>query len=173
MKTLLTILGPNGVGKTTTAKMFVEQYSNAAYVDAEWCRSMNPFAFTDETKRVVTENIYCLLRNYFSHNEIDIVVFPYGWHGARKKIYDDVIERLKKDNIGFREHIFILTCSETEIKRRALQDGRDGERIKRGIENTFNFYNNFDYPSVDTTNMTPYEVAKNIRNLVQQEGSLV
>jgi len=165
MKKLLTILGPNGVGKSATAKKFVELYENSAYVDAEWCRYMNPFSFTEETKQVVIKNLYCLLFNYFSCSKINTVVFPYGWHGERKQIYDRVIEKLKEQRIDFEEQIIILECSKSEIIRRAIQDNRDEERIKRGIENTFLFYNDFNYPRINTTNMTPFEVAVNVKLL--------
>ena len=166
MKKLLTILGPNGVGKSTTAKAFVEQYENSAYVDAEWCRYMNPFSFSDETKQVVIKNLHCLLFNYFSCSKINTVVFPYGWHGERKQIYDRVIEMLKEQRIDFEEYIIVLDCSKDEIMRRAIKDGRDEERIKRGLENTFLFYNDFDYPRINTTNITPLDVAKQIRLLI-------
>ncbi|MBQ5325518.1 MAG: ATP-binding protein, partial [Oscillospiraceae bacterium] len=61
MKQLIVIIGPNGVGKTTTARKIVEQYKNVAYVDSDWCRVMNPFVFSESTKETIVENIYCLL----------------------------------------------------------------------------------------------------------------
>ena len=166
MKKLITILGPNGIGKSTTAKMFVELYTNTAYVDAEWCRYMNPFAFTQENKQVVIENIFCLLHNYFSCSNVDTVIFPYGWHGERKLIHERVIEKLIKNGIDFQEHIVVLKCSKEENIKREKNDGRDEDRIKRSIENTFDFYNGLDYPCIDTTNMTPSEVAKAIKTLI-------
>ena len=167
MKKLLVILGPNGVGKSTTAKKFVELNEKTAYLDAEWCRALNPFALTEATKQVVKENMYCLLRNYLYCNEINTVVFPYGWHGDRRQIYEEVVERLRNDGIDFTEYVIILKCSEKELLRRALQDGRCEERVKRGMESTFNFYDGFDYPIIDTTDMTPLQVVENIRLLIQ------
>ena len=64
MKKLIVIIGPNGVGKSTTARNIVERYENTAYVDSDWCRVMNPFSLTEKTKQTVINNIYCLLRNY-------------------------------------------------------------------------------------------------------------
>lgn len=57
MKKLILIVGPNGVGKTTTAKILLQKLSKCAYVDADWCRAINPFPFTDATKYAVTRNI--------------------------------------------------------------------------------------------------------------------
>ena len=165
MKQLIVIIGPNGVGKTTTAKKIVEQYENVAYVDSDWCRVMNPFAFTESTKETIIENIYCLLRNYLSCSDINTVVFTYAWHGERKAIYEKVMEKLKNESIEFTQTIIILKCSKDENIKRAIQDGRDEIRIKRGMEMTFSFYDNLDYLCIDTTNMTPTAVAQQIVNL--------
>lgn len=165
MKQLIVIIGSNGVGKTTTAEKIVEQYENVAYVDSDWCRVMNPFAFTEATKVTIADNIYCLLRNYLSCSDVNKVVFTHTWHGERKAIYEKVMEKLKNEPIEFKITIVILKCSKDENIKRAIQDGRDEIRTKRGIEKTFSFYDNFDYPCIDTTNMTPTAVAQQIVDL--------
>lgn len=164
MKQLITLIGPNGVGKSTTAKRMVVQGAKIACVDAEWCRVMNPFAFTDATKQTVLENIYCLLRNYLICEDINTVVFPYSWHGGRKEIYEKVMEKLRNESIDFRETIIILKCSREENIKRALADGRDETRINRGMEMTFSFYDEYDYPCIDTTDMTPSQVAQKVND---------
>lgn len=166
MKQLIVIIGPNGVGKTTTAKKIVEQYEKVAYVDSDWCRVMNPFAFTESTKETIADNIYCLLRNYLFCSDVNQVVFTYAWHGERKAIYEKVMEKLKNEPIEFKLTIIILKCSKDENIKRAILDGRDETRIKRGMDMTFSFYDNFDYPCIDTTNMTPTAVAQQIVHLV-------
>lgn len=165
MKQLIVLVGPNGVGKTTAAKKIVELYENVAYVDSDWCRVMNPFTFTESTKETIAENIYCLLRNYLSCNDVNRVVFSYAWHGERKKIFEKVMEKLNHQPIAFKPTVIILKCSKDENLKRAIQDGRDEIRIKRGMEMTFSFYDNFDYPCIDTTNMTPTAVAQQILHL--------
>lgn len=167
MKQLIVIIGPNGVGKSTSARNIVSQCDKCAYVDSDWCRVMNPFEFTKITKKIVTENIYCLLRNYLTCEEIDTVVFTYGWHGERKEIYEKVIDKLKNDGIEFDEKIVVLKCSMEENIRRAMEDGRDMNRIKRGIEMTFSFYDKYDYPCIDTTEIEPSKVAKQIISVVK------
>ena len=167
MKQLIVIIGPNGVGKTTTARKIVEQYKNVAYVDSDWCRVMNPFVFSESTKETIVENIYCLLRNYLSCSDVNKVVFTYGWHGERKEIYERIMEKLKNEPIEFKLTIIILKCSKDINIKRAILDGRDEVRIKRGMEMTFSFYDNFDYPCIDTTDMTPSTVAQQIVNMVE------
>lgn len=163
MKQLIVIIGPNGVGKSTTAMEFVTQNSHTAYVDSDWCRVMNPFEFTETAKLTIAENIYCMLRNYLTCSDINTVLFTYGWHGARKEIFENVMENLESDNIDFSETIIILKCSKEENIKRAFNDGRDEERIKRGIEMTFSFYDKYDYPVIDTTDMTPSQVVNEIK----------
>ena len=162
MKQLIIIIGPNGVGKTTSAKEILQSLPHTAYVDSDWCRMTNPFEFTKITKNTVENNIYCLLSNYLNCNDIDTVLFTYAWHGERKEIYENVMARLKEDGIKFKESIFVLKCSKDENIKRARKDGRDEVRIDRGIKNTFDFYDGYDYPTIDTTLMTPSQVAAKI-----------
>jgi len=171
MKQLIVIIGPNSVGKSTTARKIIEQCENIAYVDSDWCRVMNPFTFSKTTKETITENIYCLLHNYLSCSDINTVVFTYGWHGERKKIYEEVIAKLKNDPIVFKENIIILKCSKDRNIERAIKDGRDEARIKRGMEMTFSYYDKFDYPCIDTTDITPSQVAQQIINLTKSNIS--
>lgn len=166
MKRLIVIVGPNAVGKTTTAMCLVEKLSRIAYVDSDCCRVMNPFPFTEITKQTIAENMYALLHNYLLCEEVDTVVFTYSWHGERKEIYDNIIARLQKDEIDFKESVIILECSYEENESRALKDKRDDERIERGMRNTFNFYDRYSYPCIDTTDLLPDEVAEKIMELI-------
>lgn len=45
-------------------------------------------------------------------------------------------------------------------------DGREENRIKRGIDNTFYFYDRYDYPTIDTTQLEIDQVADCIAELV-------
>ena len=166
MKRLIVIIGPNAVGKTTTARCLVEKLPQTAYVDSDWCRFMNPFQFTEITKQTVTKNMYDMLHNYLVCEEIENVIFTYSWHGDRKEIYDNLITRLKSDGIEFEEKIVVLKCSKEENISRAEKDGRDRIRIERGMENTFSFYDMYDYPRIDSTDMSVNEVAERIIELM-------
>ena len=94
MTRLVIIVGPNGIGKSTTAMKMKENHPGSAVVDSDWCRVMNPFTLTDITKKTVIENIYCLLRNYLLCEDISTVIFTYSWHGGRKELYDEVIQNI-------------------------------------------------------------------------------
>ena len=166
MKKVVVLIGPNGVGKSTTAKAFMQQHTKCAYIDSDACRAINPFPFTPATKKVVIENIYCLFKNYLLCDDIEVIVFPYGFHGERKEIFDTVMKRLIDDGIAFEMITIVLKCSLEENIKRAMADGRDTERIERGIKNTFNFYDEFDGPGIDTTNLSPEEVVNKIQTIM-------
>ena len=126
--------------------------------------------FTEIAKQTIVENIYCLIRNYLNCDEVNRVVFTYCWHGERKEIYESVLEKLRNDDIEFVEKVIILKCSKDENIRRAKLDGRDEIRIKRGMKMTFSFYDKYPYPCIDTTNMTPLQVAEKIECLTRSKG---
>lgn len=166
MKKLIVLLGPNGVGKSTTAKAFLDQNTRCAFVDADWCRTMNPFLLTPATQRAVTENIYCLFKNYLLCEDIDKIVFPYAFHGERKEIFATAVNKLREDGIAFQIVTIVLKCDLQENRRRCEQDGRDAKRTERGIKNTFHFYDDYDCPCMITTELSPEEVAERIAEIV-------
>ena len=169
MKKIILIVGPNGVGKSSTAKILLSMVVNSAYVDANYCRAINPFPFTQETKKAVTENIYCMIRNYLKCIDIKTVIFPYSFQGERKEIWDNVVKKLNEENLEFEICPLVLKCSREENIRRARLDNRDEERIERGMLNTYAFYNDIEYPMIDTTNMNESEVADEIAKLYRLE----
>lgn len=178
MKKLILIVGPNGVGKSTTSYKLLYMLSNSAYVDSDWCRATNPFMFTEATKEVVTNNIYCMIKNYLQCEDINTVIYPYTFHGGRKAIFEEVIQRLQDDGIEFELCPIILKCSKEENIRRAIEDGRDMERVDRGMKDTFSFYDEYTYPKIETTSLSPDEVAQKVIDIVfnhknSSEGNLL
>ena len=105
------------------------------------------------------------MHNYLWCEALENVIFTYSWHGERKEIYDNLIYGLKDTGLQFEEKVIILKCSEEENRNRAKSDGRDTVRIERGMQNTFSFYDGFAFPCVDTTDMTPEEVAEEVEEI--------
>ena len=167
MKKVIVLVGPNGAGKSTAAEIFMRRHEKCAYIESESCRAINPFSLTPLTKKVVIENIYCLFKNYLLCADIEMVIFPFGFHGERKEIFDTVMKRLKDDGIQFETITIVLKCALEENIKRALADGREQARIERGIKNTFHFYDEFDGQCIDTTYLSPEEVANQIHNMIE------
>lgn len=165
-KDLIVITGLNGVGKSSVAKSLLSHYPKSAFVDSDWCRVINPFPFTEVTKETVTDNIFSLIRNYLQCRDIDYVIFTYGFHGERKAIFEEIAHRLEREKINFECSVIILKCSLEENIRRMKLDGREENRIQRGIDNTFHFYDRYDYPTIDTTELEIDQMAGCIAELV-------
>lgn len=83
MKKLLFIHGPNGVGKSSACRLLHERLPNSAWLESEWCRRTNPFAYTPEIEVLAERSISFLLRNYLECSQVDCVIFSYGFHGPR------------------------------------------------------------------------------------------
>jgi len=166
MKKLIVILGANGIGKSTVSADFLRRLSNSAYIDSDYCRMMNPSALTEETIAVNKKNIHDLILNYFDCSTVQNVIFPYGLHGHRKQLFEDLLNELKQ-NIEFKFCPILLVCDEAENVRRMKADGRDDERIKRGVINTHAIYDEYDYPRIDVTNLTVSETVDMILKILE------
>ncbi len=167
MKKLILIVGPNGVGKSTTAREFFQSNSKCAYVDSDWCRVKNPFSFTESDQKLVANNIFCLLRNYLACEDVEKVIFTYAFHGVRKNIFDIIIARLQDEGIEVELKIIILKCSYDENMNRARADKRDEARIQYGMKNTFDFYDQYNFPVIDTTCMKLEQIVEVINKIIE------
>ena len=115
----------------------------------------------------MSNNIYSLFKNYLLCEDIEFIIFPYGFHGERKQLFEQILSRLGQEGIVFKLCPIILKCSKEENIKRAVKDGRNSERIERCIRNTFAFYEKYTYPSNDTTHLEPNEVAEKIVNILR------
>ena len=61
----------------------------------------------------------------------------------------------------------ILKFGNEDNIRRAIYDGRNMERMERGIKNTFRFYDEYSYPNIDSTYLQPEKVAEKIIEIIE------
>lgn len=165
IKRLIVILGPNGVGKSTASAALLKILPNSAYIDSDALSMVNPRANSDELIALQKANILAVTRNYFAADIIDDVIFPYGLHGHRKKLLDDILRELSSD-ISFELHTILLFCNEYENIRRMKADGRDDSRIKRALDNTREIYVGLDLLKIDVTALSPEQTAKEILKVI-------
>ncbi|MEA4831148.1 hypothetical protein SDC9_121574 [bioreactor metagenome] len=165
MKNLILILGANGIGKSTISAQLLRLLPNSAYIDSDYCRMMNPAQLNDETVFVNKKNILDLMLNYFGCSIIDNVIFPYGFHGHRKQLFNDLLNELKK-KVDFRLYTILLVCDEAENIRRLKADNRDDERIERALRNTRNIFGGLDCPTIDITELSPVQSAERIMKII-------
>lgn len=167
MKKLILIIGANGIGKSTASVEILRHLTGSAYIDSDACRQFNTKSgFNEEAIELQKNNLILLMKYYFAASFIQYIIFPYGFHGHRKKLFDEMIRELRKD-IKFEICIILLICDEAENIRRMKADNRDADRIRRAIENTRSIYDTLDIPRIDVTNLTPEQTAiKIIETLV-------
>jgi len=162
-KTLIFVCGPNGVGKSTTCRRLNERLPYSARVDSDWCRCVNPWEFSEELIELNVMNLTALLGNYLRCGYVRYVIFPYGLHGPRKRIFDRTMAALA--DIGHHFVPVLLTCETDENVRRMQQDGRDPRRIERALE-ARGVYEGLRYPAIDTTHLSVDEVVDRVLELL-------
>lgn len=158
MKKLIVILGANGVGKSTAAAELMRMLPNSAFIDSDSLRMMNPAGNSEALIHIQKLNIFDVMSNYFSSDMIKYVIFPYGVHGHRKQLLEEIVRGIV-GKFDVETCTVVLTCSEEENIRRMKLDSRDNERIKRALEFSRPEYNDIEQLKIDTTSLTPKETA--------------
>jgi len=167
MKRLILVYGPNGVGKSTACALLAQMLPGCAYVDSDWCRAFHPFSFRGDGIRLIRANIASLLSNSLASPLIQDVLFSYGFHGPRRKIFEDVLLELNRSGVPFALCPILLTCDPEENLRRMRLDGRDGERIGRAMRARA-VYEQETAPRVDATWLTPHQTAQAMLEILRQ-----
>ncbi len=164
MATLIFLHGPNGIGKSTVCKALHSRLSHSAWLESEWCRMTHPFAWNEEIISLTISNITHMLRSYLECPWLDYVIFAYGFHGPRQRIWDTVYRGLQA--IPHRFVPITLTCSEQENVARMKRDGRDQARIQRALA-ARSLYDVLGYPRIDITHLTIDQTVERILGIVQ------
>ncbi len=164
MKHLYIIGGTMGVGKTTVCRILKEKLEGSVFLDGDWCWDMHPFRVTEETKRMVQENIVFLLNNFLSCTAYDHVIFCWVLH--QQNIIDDLLARLRTDNCEV--HLISLVCTPGELARRIQKDVEAGIRGEDAVGRSLSrlaLYDSLSTLKLDVTELTPEETAGQILRL--------
>lgn len=164
MKHLYIIGGTMGVGKTTVCRILKEKLEGSVFLDGDWCWDMHPFQVTEETKRMVQENIVFLLNNFLSCTAYDHVIFCWVLH--QQNIIDDLLARLRTDNCEV--HLISLVCTPGELARRIQKDVEAGIRGEDAVGRSLSrlaLYDSLSTLKLDVTELTPEETAGQILRL--------
>jgi|APHig6443717497_1056834.scaffolds.fasta_scaffold30800_2 broad-specificity NMP kinase len=162
MKKLIIINGTMGVGKTTTCKLLYKHFNKSIWLDGDWCWMMNPWDFNEENKEMVKKNIIFLLRGFLDNSNFEYVFFSWVIH--RNDIMEWLLDELKDYNLQI--YKFSLVCSEKEMERRMLLNGRSLDGIKESIERNKLYYG-MDTIKIDTSDKSVDDVIGEIKNLMQ------
>lgn len=80
MKKLILIGGTMGVGKSTVSQILKRILPDSVFLDGDWCWDSSPFQVTDETKKMVMDNICFLLNGFLSCSAYQNVIFCWVMH---------------------------------------------------------------------------------------------
>ena len=165
MKNLIFINGTMGVGKTTTSKIHQKQLPKSVFLDGDWCWDMSPFIVTDETKKMVIDNITYVLNNFISCSEYENIIFCWVMH--EQSIIDEILSRL--DTRSCKEYKFSIICSEEALIARIKEDIRQGIRREDVIERSvprLQCYHTMNTEKIDVSSISPKQAAEIIYNKV-------
>ena len=159
MKRLYLIGGPMGVGKTTVCQELKRLTAPSVFLDGDWCWNMEPFQVTEETKRMVQENIAFLLGQFLRCSAYETVIFCWVMH--QQEILDSLLGALPMEGVEVRK-VSLLAKPET-LKQRIGGDVERGLRtwdvLDRSLER-LPLYQSLDTEKLWVDQLTPRETAE-------------
>lgn len=160
-KTLYLIGGPMGVGKTTACRELSRMLPRSVFLDGDWCWQADPFQVTEETRAMVLDNIRHLLGNFLRCSAYEHVVFCWVMH--EQAIVDAVLDGLPLATCEAQVRHVSLVASEDVLRERVERDIEEGRRDADAAARSLAYlsrYRSLDAPVVDTTGLSPHEVAR-------------
>ncbi|MFG1610977.1 AAA family ATPase [Actinoplanes sp. NPDC049265] len=162
MKRIIIVGGTMGVGKTATGRELQKIIPRNVFLDGDWCWDMRPFVVTDETIRMVEDNIAHLINNFLACAEFENVIFCWVLH--EQKILDNLIARLNHD--GWAIHCFSLISDARALAERLRHDIATGKRepdiIDRSVAR-LPLYGALDTAKIDVSAISPIDAAQRIK----------
>ena len=165
MKKVYLIGGTMGVGKTTISQCLKRKLNNSVFLDGDWCWDAHPFQVTDETKKMVIENI-CFMLNQFIHcSAYENIIFCWVMH--EQSIIDTIISRL--DETECKIIPLSLVCNEEELRKRLKKDVDEGIRHNDSIEKRMKripLYEKLNTVKINVDKKSPQEIVEEINQLI-------
>lgn len=164
MKRLYMIGGTMGVGKTATCQILKQKLDNSVFLDGDWCWDMHPFQVTQETKKMVLENIAFLLNNFIHCPAYENIIFCWVMH--EQDIIDDILSRL--DTAGCQFDVISLVCSEEVLRKRLQKDVDMGIRTADVMPRSLArvpMYEKLDTVKINVSSLSPEQAAEMVIGL--------
>ncbi|MDE6932722.1 MAG: AAA family ATPase [Oscillospiraceae bacterium] len=164
MKTLYLIGGTMGVGKTTISQQLKKDLTNSVFLDGDWCWDASPFQVTEETKKMVVQNICFLLNSFLHCSAYENVIFCWVMH--EQSIIDGIVEQLDIEHCAVKK--ISLIVDEGSLRDRLMSDVTRGVRTADAIDRSIariSMYQTLDTIKIDTSNKSVQEIADEIAAL--------
>lgn len=167
MKRLILINGTMGSGKTATCRELLKILDRCVFLDGDWCWMMDPFVVTEETKRMVQDNIAHLLRNFLNCSEYENILFC--WVMQNEETISDLLSALKGSEFAL--YKFTLTVSVQALTERIQKDVENHVRTPDVLERSLQrlpLYEKMHTVKIDVNNITARQAAGRIADAVQK-----
>ena len=164
MKTLYLIGGTMGAGKTAVSQQLKKDLPNSVFLDGDWCWDSSPFQVTEETKKIVIDNICHLLNNFLSCSVYENIIFCWVMH--EQAIIDSIIENLDITYCDVK--CISLIVDSDNLMNRLTRDVQKGIRSADVIERSMAripLYQALNTIKIDTNNKTIPMISDEIKQL--------
>lgn len=168
MYDLIFLLGAQGSGKTTIAKLLKEKLESP-HIDFDWIRGFHlnkEWSNTNDSELEMTlNNLIAILKNYLKHKYQNILVSGFTETDVEKMLNEFKNNRYKI--------ITLIVANDKVLQERVLTESRDSgfrdfeESIKfnRRLREKLTFPNEH---KIDNTNQSPEETASYIKDLLSK-----
>ena len=164
LKKLILVNGTMGAGKTATCCELLHRLQPGVFLDGDWCWKMEPFCVTEETKKLVMDNICYMLNNFLTCTAYKNIIFCWVMH--EEHIIDEIVSRLHLNEVEL--YKFTLIVSEDSLRERLMKDIKKGVRsleiINKSVER-LPLYISMDTIKIDVGSITAVAAAKQIADL--------
>lgn len=164
MKKLYMVGGTMGVGKTAVCRQLQKDLPQSVFLDGDWCWDASPFQATEETKKMVLDNICYLLNNFIHCSAYENIIL--GWVMHEQSIIDMILNQLDTENC-------IVNCISLMVDEKNLYNRlkgdiaakiREPEIIERSIAR-IPLYQLLQTYKIDTNNKSVQMISDEIRDL--------
>ena len=159
-KRLVFIGGPPGVGKSTVAKILLNELEDCAWLDGDDVWRMSPFIVNTKTKTMVENNIKFVLNSFLSAHYSNIL---FTWVLHSNSIVDTLISEL--DKAEFELLHFSLVCDETALTDRIKSDHGRATDIPLAL-GRLRKVQSVNSEQIDTTGKSPNHIANLLKNRI-------
>ncbi len=164
MKKLYLIGGTMGVGKTSVCQRLKKELNNSVFLDGDWCWDADPFQVTEETKRMVMNNICTLLNNFIHCSVYESIIFCWVMH--EQEIINEILEHLDLSSCQVVK--ISLMAEEKVIQQRLMKDVEKGIRTEDVISRSVKripLYEALDTVKIDTNGKSIDEIVEEIKSI--------
>lgn len=161
MKRLIFINGTMGAGKTATSNELLRILDRSVFLDGDWCWMMAPFVVTEETKKMVQDNIVHLLRGFLDCTEYENVIFC--WVMQYESIMNELLSKLADREFAL--YRFTLLVSEQALVQRIRKDVanhiRTPDVLERSVQR-LSLYEKMNTVKIDVSSISARKAAEEI-----------